>query len=94
MLEALKKTGERGKDALRDGLQAAQEAWDDTERAIRQRMRIYPALANDSLAHPSAHQLLRRRTIVRTERTQCGLDGAQRRPIVSIHGRDLSEDEL
>lgn len=99
VLEALKRTGNAGKEMLREGLQTALEKWDDAERALRRKMRVYPALAP---ATPAArfgdHPLLRRRerrAHPRDDAEQRRYEDAERKAIVSIHGRDLSsEDEI
>ena len=42
LMDTIRKTEERSRAAARRGLQKAKAGWEDTERALRRRMRIYP----------------------------------------------------
>ncbi len=83
---------------LREGIFTMFETWDNTERALRRRMRVYPTLATAAARFPN-HPLLSRR-LGEEDRSRYDADrrrreDARRTAIVSIHGKDLSsEDEI
>ncbi len=41
-IEALRKTEQQGKEIAQRGLGVARDTWEDTERRIRRKMRIFP----------------------------------------------------
>ena len=76
---------------IREGIWTMFETWDNTERALRRRMRVYPALASAAAKYPN-HPLLSRRL---SEADRRRYEDARRTAIVSINGKDLSsEDEI
>lgn len=80
---------------MRRGLDRARGEWEDVERRIRQRMRIYPqkhknvAAAQKELEDPEPESL---------GLAQARNNGPSKpeaaHPIISIHGRDLAEEKF
>jgi hypothetical protein len=83
---------------IRRRIDRAREEWADAERRIRQRMRIYPDRLstsetdedqqsdNAALRHPAGGE-----AAALLHDPEAGL--AARKPIVSIHGRDVTTEE-
>lgn len=90
LLENLRNAEQRGVKAVREGMARAREEWGDIERRIRQRMRIYP------------QKLVRRNVLAAVADTELRPEASPeltnvtetRKPIVSVHGRDIPADEL
>jgi hypothetical protein len=90
LLETLRSTEQSGKSAVRRQVERAREEWNDLERRIRQRMRIYPQKIVRKVrpvpeAEPESQEL--------SMAAKAGVAGDQR-PIISVHGRDLNEHEF
>ena len=89
LLENLRNAEQKGVDAMRRGMVRAREEWGDLERRLRQRMRIYPqklkkaAMAGPGMQEPGIPADM-----------SAADDTATLKPIVSVHGRDVKEDEL
>ena len=50
LMDSLRKAEQQGKGAARRGMERARESFDDTQRALRRKMRIYPKPAEPSSA--------------------------------------------
>jgi hypothetical protein len=90
LLETLRSTEQSGKSAVRRQVERAREEWNDLERRIRQRMRIYPQKIVRKVrpvpeAEPESQEL--------SMAAKAGVAG-DHKPIISVHGRDLNEHEL
>jgi len=88
LLENLRSAEQKGASAVRHGITRAREEWEDVERRIRQRMRIYPQkLKKSALAvRPPAE-------LVPDTPTQGMLPTPETStPIVSIHGHDIKDE--
>jgi hypothetical protein len=90
LLDNLRHAERKGVNAVRRGMERARDEWGDVERRIRQRMRVYPQKLKTSVMPDEAdieHQ---------GHLAGSGLDAEpeQRKPIVSIHGHDVHEEEL
>ncbi len=86
LLDDLRNAEQKGVNAMRRGMGKAREQWSDMERRIRQRMRVYPQKLNNmntNLSDFDELDLANERTVE-----------PERKPIVSIHGRDVKEGEL
>ena len=44
LMDPLRKAGEQGKAAARRGWEQARETWEDGERRLRRKMRLYPSM--------------------------------------------------
>jgi hypothetical protein len=85
--------------SVRKQVERAREKWVDVERRIRQRMRIYPTKLRGMITSRAGQG----RDIDESDvRLPAGgsepsrdpeMDQPRRKPIVSIHGRDLEETE-
>lgn len=91
LLDNLRSAEQKGVNAVRLGMARAREEWGDVERRIRQRMRIYP------------QKLLKKKNVVvaRTDvepqpdvPAPAPPELETQKPIVSIHGRDVADDEF
>lgn len=90
LLETLRSTEQSGKSAVRRQVERAREEWNDVERRIRQRMRMYPQkLIRKVRPVPEAEQESQELSMA----AKAGAAGDQR-PIISVHGRDLNENDL
>jgi hypothetical protein len=81
LMDSLRRTEEQGKALARRGMEKARGAVEDTERAMRRRMRVHPQ-RTESAAAP----YVRREEAEPTEPAP--------KPIVSIHGRDVDLEDL
>lgn len=93
LYDNLRSAEKKGVKMVRDGVVRAREEWGDVERRIRQQMRIYP------------QKLLKKKSVGAAADTQVELrpdtpaqeplaETEPRKPIVSVHGRDVSGDKL
>ena len=92
LLENLRNAEQKGVKAVRRGMARAREEWGDMERRIRQRMRIYPQkLQTNNVLAPEEPDTL-------DQGIPAGIgvpaEPQRRKPIVSVHGRDVHEEEL
>ena len=85
LVENLRKAEEKSVMTLRRGVERAREEWADVERRIRQRMRIYPQKQNAMAAVAASGFSLEQ------DVPDIAPQSGERRPIVSIHGKDLSD---
>ena len=90
LLETLRNAELSGKSAVRRHVERAREEWNDVERRIRQRMRIYPQKLTRKVrpapeAEPESQEL--------SMAAKAGVAGDQK-PIISVHGRDLNENDF
>ncbi len=88
LLDNLRSAERKSVNVVRRGMARAREEWEDVERRIRQRMRIYPQKPKNALAARSDAEL---RSDLPAEVTP-KLD--THRPIVSIHGRDVPDRDV
>lgn len=90
LLDNLRSAEQKSVNAMRRGMVRAREEWEDVERRIRQRMRIYPQkLKKNVLAARVPAELspdVPAQGILSEPDT--------RKPIVSVHGRDVRGEEL
>lgn len=89
LLENLRNAEQKGASVVHRGLTRAREEWEDVERRIRQRMRIYPQkLKKSALAVRPPAELVPdtpAQGMLQTPETS--------KPIVSIHGHDIKDEE-
>jgi hypothetical protein len=83
LVDNLRKAEEKGVMNIRRGVERARDEWSDVERRIRQRMRIYPHKQRAAAA--GAGPPIQEHDVPE----HLSQSGEQRKPIVSIHGRDL-----
>lgn len=91
LLDSLRDAEKKGMSSVRKQVERAREEWDDVERRIRQRMRIYPKKLRAKMSFG-----LQGTTEPEKRSVAAGVaaGGAQTvKPIISIHGRDLRDDE-
>jgi hypothetical protein len=83
LVNNLRKAEEKGVRTIRRGVELAREEWADVERRIRQRMRIYPQ-KQKAVAVGAGTSAIEQDVPERPSAAD-----EERKPIVSIHGRDL-----
>jgi hypothetical protein len=81
LVDNLRKAEKKGAMGIRRGMERARDEWADVERRIRQRMRIYP---QKSKVAASAAEM--------DSTAASDTNETARKPIISIHGRDLREN--
>jgi hypothetical protein len=88
LVENLRKAEKKGATAIRRGMERAREEWTDAERRLRQRMRIYPQKSRAvAAAAPHAAGTI----LEMDENPDQEKSSAARKPIVSIHGHDVTD---
>lgn len=93
LLDSLRDAEKRGMSSVRKQVERAREEWDDMERRIRQRMRIYPQKLRTKLSTRS--QASQPETRDRgMAATAVATDTEPVKPIISIHGRDLPPEDI
>lgn len=92
LFDKVRDAEQKGVKAVRQRMARAREEWGDLEHRLRQRMRIYPQKLKKSLAATPgpptelAPDVPHQEPPLETEESP--------RPIVSVHGRDVKDDEL
>ncbi|HZD92684.1 MAG TPA: hypothetical protein VE133_00430 [Candidatus Sulfotelmatobacter sp.] len=84
LVDNLRKAEKKGAMTIRRGVERAREEWADVERRIRQRMRVYPQKREAATAGVAAMDT--------DEITVPDTRNTGQRPIISVHGRDLTEN--
>lgn len=81
LIDSLRKAQQQAKHAAHHGVDTMKEEWEDTERRLRQKMRLHPApVVNPASASAAG--------VAPAEEPE------RRTAIVSIHGEDVKETEL
>jgi hypothetical protein len=95
LLDDLRNAERRGAQTVRRGMERVREEWEDMERRIRQRMRIYPQKLKNVAASRPEHE---HETDIMDQGIPAGTrepaESETKKPIVSVHGRDISEEDL
>lgn len=89
LADNLRKAEEKSVSTIRRGMERAREEWADVERKIRKRMRIYPQKQQAKTAGVSAGPL----SLEQDTPDVPPMPSDRRTPIISIHGRDLTETQ-
>ncbi len=88
----LRKIETKGVGRVRQTIGRAREEWTDAERRIRQRMRVYPQKLRNLIARTTEEP-----AVEFEKETLSGINlgeiTAHPKPIVSVHGHDVDEDE-
>jgi len=92
LLDNLRHAEQKGVKAVRRGMERAREEWGDMERRMRQRWRVYP----QKLQNPAPAQTHEEHELDMVDQgIPAGIgtpaETEERKPIVSIHGRDVRE---
>jgi hypothetical protein len=98
--EKLRMVENKSTGSMRRRVERAKEEWADAERRIRQRMRVYPKKLRAMLASRAEQELEIDQSDMRlpvggqasSPDPEGGSDSSK--PIVSIHSRDVDEEEL
>jgi hypothetical protein len=93
LLDSLLNAEKTGTSAVRKRVERAREEWNDVERRIRQRMRIYPQKLLRKVTRPApeaeeSHEL----SLAATAGVSAGHQTLK--PIISVHGRDLTDSDF
>jgi hypothetical protein len=88
LVENLRKAEKKGATAIRRGMERAREEWADVERRLRQQMRIYPQKSR-TMAAAAPHAGTP--AIDLDETAEQEANAAVKKPIVSVHGHDVTD---
>jgi|SRR5579859_2267950 len=95
LLDNLRNAEQKGVQTMRRGMERVREEWGDMERRIRQRMRVYPQKLKNVAASRSEHEpeadIMDQGIPASTG--EAG-ESERTKPIVSVHGRDITEEDL
>jgi len=95
LLDNLRNAEQKGVEAVRQGMERAREEWGDMERRIRQRMRVHPQKLKNVAASSSEYE---HEADTMDQGIAAGIGGLAdlepRKPIISVHGRDINEEDL
>ncbi|HEY6250099.1 MAG TPA: hypothetical protein VI685_09060, partial [Candidatus Angelobacter sp.] len=92
LFENLRKAEKKGVQVMRQGMARAREEWEDVERRIRQRMRVYPQKFRKSIVAAAARSRGELRPDVPTRKQLQATEPSK--PIISVHGRDIRDEEI
>jgi hypothetical protein len=90
LLDNLRSAEQKGVNAMRRGMVRAREEWDDVERRIRQRMRIYPQKLKKSIMATRPPAELN----PDAPKQEILAEAETPKPTVSVHGRDVEDEDL
>jgi hypothetical protein len=94
LLDNLRNAEQKGMQTMRRGMDRVREEWGDLERRIRQRMRVYPQKLTKLNASASQHEP---ESDIIDQGIPAGItesESEREKPIVSIHGRDIDDEDL
>jgi hypothetical protein len=91
LLDNLRNAEQKSVKAVRQGMARARDEWGDVERRIRQRMRIYPQKLLKKKGAAASHSEGELHMDAPTKLTS---DTETRKPIVSVHGQDVADEEI
>lgn len=96
LLDNLRNAEQKSVNVVSRGITRAREEWGDLERRIRQRMRVYPQKLKKHVMAGRAETDLQPDVPAQGIAGSVGLpvELEGRRPIVSVHGRDIEEEEI
>lgn len=90
LFDNLRSAEKKSMQMMRQGMSRAHEEWGDVERLIRQRMRVYPQKTKKLAMAAIQSPVELGADVPAQEKPQ---DGEPRRPIISVHGRDVRDEE-
>ena len=96
LLDSLRDAEKKGMSSVRERVQRAREEWDDVERRIRQRMRIYPEKLRAKLgvcSQTEPEQGNQNRGLAASAAAG-DKKNLPDKPIVSIRGRDVPPEDV
>ena len=91
LFDNLRSAEKKSMQMMRQGMARAREEWGDVERRIRQGMRIYPQKTKKRAMAAIQSPVELGADVPAQEKPQ---DGEPRKPIVSVHGHDVRDEEL
>lgn len=90
LFQNLRSAEQKSAEMMRHGIARAREEWEDVERRIRQRMRIYPQKLKNKAVMAAAQRPIEADIPVQEPLAEREVS----RPIVSVHGHDVKGEEL
>lgn len=94
LMDNLRNAEKRGVSSVRRGMERAKDEWNDVERRIRQRMRIYPQKLRNRIDFPADLQQEPSRRNAAAMAGGVSAAPGTTKPIISVHGRDIPEEEI
>ncbi len=94
--ETLKRAGEEGRASGQHEIEALRSKVEDIESTLRRRMRLHPQAGKNISSHPENDPAVAQmdpRMAAAIAQTQQPEAPVQQKPIISINGRDLTEEE-
>jgi hypothetical protein len=93
LIDNLRNVEKKGLSGVRQGMERAREEWNDVERRLRQRMRIYPQKFRNMMGRSANEGRLA--MAMEQGRAPAAVDPKDSHtPIISVHGQDIDESEL
>jgi len=90
LIDNIRDAEKRSLSSVRRKVERAREEWNDVERRIRQRMRLYPQKLRSKMgAQPASDAETQE-----LEAYPIDSESSKREPIISVNGRDIDEHEL
>jgi hypothetical protein len=96
LLDNLRNAEQKSVNVVSRGITRAREEWGDLERRIRQRMRVYPQKLKKRVLASRVETDLQPDVPAQGIAGSAGLsmEPEGRKPIISVHGRDIEEEEI
>jgi hypothetical protein len=95
LLDSLRNAQKKGRTSVRERVEHAREEWNDVERRIRQRMRVYPEKLRAKLGFRPEPEPEEDQNLGLAAGAAAGTGNNQPvKPIVSIRGRDVPPEDI
>ncbi|HET6934519.1 MAG TPA: hypothetical protein VFI72_06745 [Candidatus Angelobacter sp.] len=90
LIDNLRNAEKRSINSVRRQMEHAKQEWNDVERRIRQRMRLYPQKLRSRMAAADPADA----AVADTTPIEPTMKPADPKPIISVNGQDIDEKEL
>lgn len=90
LIDNLRNAEKRSINSVRRQMEHAKQEWNDVERRIRQRMRLYPQKLRSRMAAADPADA----AVADTAPIEPIVKPANPKPIISVNGQDIDEKEL
>lgn len=90
LIDNLRNAEKRSINSVRRQMEHAKQEWNDVERRIRQRMRLYPQKLRSRMAAADPADA----AVADTAPIEPTIKPANPKPIISVNGQDIDEKEL
>jgi hypothetical protein len=90
LIDNLRNAEKRSINSVRRQMEHAKQEWNDVERRIRQRMRLYPQKLRSRMAAAEPTDA----AVSDTAHIEPAMKPGNPKPIISVNGQDIDEKEL